>query len=171
MEDNYQPPFEVTDDILASNGQRFLNVVIDYVMRLIIFGIIGFIAGLLSVLFDAPGIVTFFAEMGKLQEFTLGIFLILIYYNVFEAFFSTTVGKLITKTIVVDENGDKPTSHAILLRTICRLIPFDALSFFGSPCRGWHDSLAKTYVVKKEELAIKKELFYSFKEIGKTEEL
>jgi uncharacterized RDD family membrane protein YckC len=169
MDNGYKRPFQVTDDILASNGQRLLNFFIDYFMRIIIFAIVGVIAGILSVAMDAPGIVTFFTEMGWLEEFTIGVFLLMIYYNLFEVFFSTTIGKLITHTIVVDENGEKPTSHAILLRTICRLIPFDALSYLGTPARGWHDSMSKTYVVKKRELVNQKELFYSFNEIGETE--
>jgi hypothetical protein len=70
---------------------------------------------------------------------------------------------------VVDENGNKPEYQTIMIRSLCRLIPFDALSFLGATSRGWHDSISRTYVVQKNLLEEKKELFNSFEEIGKTE--
>ncbi|MDA7501644.1 RDD family protein [Chitinophagales bacterium] len=63
------------------------------------------------------------------------------------AFNGKTLGKLITKTRVVRMNG-KPLGFGIfLLRTCCRLIPFDCFSFFFL-ARGWHDQLSNTSVVK-----------------------
>jgi uncharacterized RDD family membrane protein YckC len=74
----------------------------------------------------------------------------------------------------VDEYGEKPDANAILLRSICRsicrAIPLEFLTFVGTPCRGWHDSLSKTYVVQKELLDSDKKIFYSFNEIGKDQD-
>ncbi|MBC8643239.1 RDD family protein [Flavobacterium lindanitolerans] len=80
--------------------------------------------------------------------------------------FSRTIGKFITKTVVVNINGEKPDTQEILVRSLCRLIPFETFSFLGAPNKGWHDSISKTYVVNKELLEKKKELFYSVDEIG-----
>lgn len=62
---------------------------------------------------------------------------------------------LLLKTKVINEAGEAPDFKEALLRSLCRLIPFDAFSFLGSDGRGWHDSITNTYVVdvKKFEKA------------------
>ncbi len=86
------------------------------------------------------------------------------YYTLTEGFFGRSVGKFITGTVVVDENGVKINLGSALKRSLCRLIPFDGLSFFGS--RGWHDSITETYVVEKKALEESIKMFYDFKLIG-----
>ena len=88
------------------------------------------------------------------------------YYLVFESFFGRTIGKIITGSVVANENGLKPSFGVICIRTLCRLIPFDALSFLGKSERMWHDSISKTYVVEKKELEKDMEIFYSLNLIG-----
>jgi uncharacterized RDD family membrane protein YckC len=165
-----QREYIIPDEIIASNRQRFVNVVIDYVARLGLTFVIGMIAAMIGVLTGNEEILIFFQNITRIQELTIGLVVLLIYYNVFEIFFGTTIGKLFTKTVVVDIYGEKPNANAILIRSLCRLIPFEVFSFFGTPCIGWHDSLSKTYVVNKEDLRISKELFHSFEEIGENPE-
>ncbi|MEY2629140.1 MAG: hypothetical protein RLZZ469_35 [Bacteroidota bacterium] len=160
----------IPDEIIASNRQRFVNVVIDYIARIALTFLIGIVAGTIGVLTGNEEILIFFQNITQLQEITFGLIVLLIYYNVFEIFFGTTIGKLFTKTVVVDVYGEKPSANAILIRSLCRMIPFEVFSFFGTPCIGWHDSLSKTYVVNKEDLRISKELFHSFNEIGENPE-
>jgi len=69
------------------------------------------------------------------------------YYTLFEAVSGRTIGKLITKTKVVDENKQNIGFSTALVRSFSRLIPFDAFSFLGAEVRGWHDTISKTYVV------------------------
>jgi len=71
-----------------------------------------------------------------------------LYYLVPEFYWQKTIGKLITKTKVVREDGNRPTFGQILIRTLARLIPFEVFSFLFTPI-GWHDSLSKTIVVPK----------------------
>ena len=165
-----QREYIIPDEIIASNRQRFVNVVIDYIARIALTFLIGIVAGTIGVLTGNEEILIFFQNITQLQEITFGLIVLLIYYNVFEIFFGTTIGKLFTKTVVVDVYGEKPNANAILIRSLCRLIPFEVFSFFGTPCIGWHDSLSKTYVVNKEDLRISKELFHSFEEIGENPE-
>jgi uncharacterized RDD family membrane protein YckC len=106
----------------------------------------------------------------RITEILVEAVFIFIYYSIFEIATGRTLGKYITKTIVVDEYGDEAFSADIIKRSLCRLIPFDAFSFLGASGRGWHDSLSNTYVVKKDELERKKQLFTSFEEIGKEQE-
>lgn len=92
------------------------------------------------------------AAVAKLQnvgmQYLLGLILMLAYYVPLEAMFGRTLGKLVTGTKVVDENGNPPTWGKAFGRTLCRFIPFEAFSFFMADARGWHDSIPKTYVVK-----------------------
>lgn len=74
------------------------------------------------------------------------VFVYLCYHFLFEYFFQKTPGKFLTNTLVVDDDGNKPDTYALLRRTLSRLIPFDNLSFLIGH-EGWHDSVSKTKVV------------------------
>ncbi len=93
-----------------------------------------------------------------------------VYYLIFENLFGRTVGKFLTGSIVVNEYGIKPNFTTVFTRTVCRLIPFDALSFLGESGRIWHDSISKTYVVEKNDLEKEMEIFYSLNFIGVNDE-
>jgi uncharacterized RDD family membrane protein YckC len=67
-----------------------------------------------------------------------------LYYLIFEFTFGQTIGKMITKTKVIDiESGKKPSFSRIFMRTLSRLIPIDFLSYLFSS-NGIHDILSKT---------------------------
>lgn len=82
--------------------------------------------------------------IGTLLSFASFVF----YYFVMELVFGRTVGKIVTGTKVVRADGSRPSAGQIIGRTLSRIIPFEAFSFFSSPCVGWHDSLSGTRVVK-----------------------
>lgn len=162
--------FYITDDLLASTGQRFLNYIID---RLVVYALIFILAagvGIIANLIGAYEFLNSMANISALAEYGIYFALMITYYTLFEGYTSRSVGKYITKTIVVNEDGSKPDVGDIFKRTLCRLIPFDAFSYLGSDARGWHDTIPDLYVVKKEDFENKKELFYSFDEIGKSAE-
>lgn len=72
------------------------------------------------------------------------IFIYYLYYFIMEWTTGQTVGKMITKTTVLaSDTHKKPTASSILIRTLCRLIPFDFLSYLFIPI-GIHDRLSKT---------------------------
>lgn len=69
----------------------------------------------------------------------------LLYYLLSEYFFQQTIAKKIVNIEVIFE---RKSLSFILLRTFCRFIPFDAISFlFNSQNILWHDLLSKTRVV------------------------
>lgn len=72
-----------------------------------------------------------------------------LYYLVFEFTMQKTLGKMLTKTIVVDLNGEKPKLKNILIRSICRLFHVDMLSFLTGTY-GIHDGYSKTRIVKRK---------------------
>lgn len=165
-----KPEFKVTDDLMASQGQRFLNFLIDLAVQYIIGISIGMTVVIVAGLTGSEAMTHWIESMSKGEEYLLGITITLFYYGLTEMYFSRTIAKYFTKTLVVMEDGSRPGRDTIIKRTLCRLIPFDALTFLGSNSRGWHDSFSNTYVVQKHKFNEKKSLFDSFEEIGKTEE-
>ena len=71
----------------------------------------------------------------------------IVYYVFMEYTFQKTIGKFLTKTIVVMQDGSKPLLSDILVRTLCRLIPLDQFSYLFTK-NGFHDRLSRTTVVK-----------------------
>lgn len=84
----------------------------------------------------------------QLSPFLIIVSLLVAYYVLTESLFGRTAGKLITGTRVVAIGGARAPVWRIVLRTLARLIPFDALSFLVPGTRGWHDALSGTEVVR-----------------------
>ena len=127
----------------AGHGQRFLNYLLDTAILIGILFVGAFIYGVAT-----GGVVEEDGEEGGLilQVILLGGFTL--YYTISEALTGRTIGKLITGTKVVDATGNKPSFGKALVRSLCRHIPFEPLSLLSSDARGWHDSIAKTWVVR-----------------------
>jgi hypothetical protein len=68
------------------------------------------------------------------------------YYFIMEYLLGRTVGKFITHTKVVDEMEQSPNLKAIAIRTLLRLVPFEAFTFMF-PASGIHDTLSKTKLI------------------------
>lgn len=163
----YKETFRVTKDILASKEKRFLNFVVDFIIKTILGIALGILIGIISALTDSYGLYDFFIESeSRLIDYIFGIIITLIYYNIFETATSRSIGKYITKTKVVLVDGSKPKFDEILIRTLCRLIPFNALSFLGDLGKGWHDTLSKTYVVDVVKLEQKHQAATNLEQIG-----
>lgn len=163
--------YVLSENLLASGNKRFFNYLVDYVITYIIAYLFGYALQYLIILLDSFGITGFgiwYFNSGTFTMFLIGLLLTLIYYFLMEMVWGRSVGKFVTGTIVVDENGVKPDAKVILKRTLCRCIPFDALTFFGGS-RGWHDSISDTYVVNKKELDEEMNLFQEFNLIGQKE--
>lgn len=146
-ENPYKAPASRVDDVdvpaalrPAGRGRRLLTFFIDY----IVFSVgIGFVFGAASVIWgDAV-----FAAIEKVPDILLGVIVMMLYYVPLEGLFGRTLGKLIVGTRVVNETGGAPSFQQILIRSLCRFIPFEAFSFFGKDARGWHDSIPRTHVV------------------------
>ena len=69
------------------------------------------------------------------------------YYSILEFYFQKTLGKIVTRSKVVTDNGEKVIFRRIILRTICRFVPIDWLSYIFSR-NGIHDRLSKTKVIR-----------------------
>lgn len=79
----------------------------------------------------------------RLPVYLLAIIFRFIYYFIFEGIFGTTPAKIITNSIVVNNDGKKASTLNIFKRTLIRFIPFESLSFITY---GWHDTWSATNV-------------------------
>lgn len=122
---------------------RAINFIIDTTIIVIL----GFLTGLLIVeIFGFSGV--YFLD--SLPSFTIPVTIIFVYYIFLESLFGKTLGKFLTGTKVINENGEGPTFFQVCARTLSRLIPFEPFSYARDDSRGWHDSIPRTYVIKDE---------------------
>jgi uncharacterized RDD family membrane protein YckC len=136
----------------ASPGQRFLNWLIDNLaMRFAVSYLTGAVVGLLlqmispEILFELASGERGFVFWGV--SYFIGICNYLFYYTLCEKLFrGYTLGKLITGTRAIRDDDGELTFKDALMRSLCRIVPFEVLSALaGFP---WHDTWTKTKVVK-----------------------
>lgn len=84
----------------------------------------------------------------QLLERLVTIGLLVAFYSLSEIIFQgRTIGKFITGTKAINEAGTDMDPKTILLRSLSRIVPFEAFSALGNPCRPWHDKWTRTYVI------------------------
>ena len=133
-------------DKMASQGKRFLNYLLDMAFIMIFIFIFTLILGIgLAVV--APSTVSNIGEDNELLVYLISFIAIIIYYTSLEAFTGRSIAKYITKTKVVTKLGEKPSIKMIFIRSLCRLIPFEAFSCLFNDGSGWHDSISDTKVI------------------------
>jgi uncharacterized RDD family membrane protein YckC len=138
--------------VYATQGQRFLNWLIDN--ALIRFGlnyVSGLAAGsLLTILF--PEFMTKIAYGENQAGLYIIVFFVvaldyIFYYTLCEKLFKGyTLGKLITGTRAIRQDGGELTFRNALLRSLSRCVPFEVFSGFSTLT--WHDSWTDTMVIK-----------------------
>lgn len=169
--------FRVTPDLYASKGNRFANYLIDLIAILVIIMVlfIGFLFIYYQFATDTTVVDDFLDESEEVNPFLdriiTGGVLVFFYFLMELLFKGKSLGKLITKTRVVLEDGSNPNYLDFLKRSFCRLIPFEALSFLGSEGRGWHDSISKTYVVDEKRFEAKRKSQSELDQIGVSQEM
>jgi uncharacterized RDD family membrane protein YckC len=143
--------FTITNDLLASKSQRFLNFVIDlFVVYMLTIGM-GAAINIIGELIGNFKLSEWIISLSITENIIGGLIVLFFYYTIMELYFSRTFGKYFTKTMVVKHNGSRPKVKSIIIRTLVRMIPIDAFSFLSNDARGWHDTLSVTYVVDKHE--------------------
>ena len=143
--------FTITDDLYASQLQRFLNLCIDLMFIYIIVLSLGTTIILVAMSSNNFELSNWVENLGILEIGFYSVVVAFLYYYITEVYFSRTIAKLITHTLVVNADGSKPSKKSFFIRTSCRFIPFEAFTFLNEFPRGWHDSFSQTYVVKKRK--------------------
>ncbi len=132
--------------VQASGGKRFANYIIDrivfYVVIMIMLNVIDMIR------FNAGDQDN---SGSALIESLVIIIAFALYIFGFEVIFKgKTIGKFITGTRAVNQDGSNISAKTAFLRGLCRLIPFEPFSALGTPSYPWHDSWTRTYVIDEK---------------------
>ena len=149
--------FTVTDDLLATRGQRFMNCVLDILIVHIILISIGTTIVIIGDVTNNYNLTNWAESTTIFQRLLFWAILLFFYYFLTETYFSRTFAKYFSKTIVVTKDGSRPKTYTIFIRTLSRFIPLECLTFLGTNVRGGlHDLFSDTYVVRKYEFNHKK---------------
>ncbi len=140
----------------ASRGLRLANYVIDQIVLVVLLNVV---ASVWTVIAKATGGVGPDKYLGVQTSLNISMDVLLVkviisysitivYYTICEAVMNgRTIGKLSTGTIAITQDGTRFTFKHALVRSLCRIIPFEAFSALGY--MPWHDSISKTAVVRK----------------------
>ncbi len=146
----------------ANKGIRLANYLIDAIVYLICTFIVGVLLGLLSMA------LSFELPKNDLFYNLFALLILVIYFFLIESLTKgRSLGKLITGTKVVMIDGSAPSTKDYFMRSLCRIIPFDVLTFLGE--NGWHDSISKTTVVNKKAFEADLSQQDSIESLGTTE--
>jgi uncharacterized RDD family membrane protein YckC len=148
--ENEQRDLLVDDDVYleqASGGKRFANYIID----LIIFYILA-IAVFVGIALVNPttidNIDSNSSGFGSIMDRVISLILYGVFMGIIEAITKgRSIGKFITGTKVVNEDGSNISVSTAFTRRISRAVPFEAFSALGSPSYPWHDKWSNTYVI------------------------
>jgi len=133
---------------MAASGKRFANYLIDLITFYVVIFSVGIIIGMMNPSFfdyeDTPGT--------NLLDRLITLLLYGLYMGAVEAVFKgKTLGKVITVTRVVNEDGTPVSMATAFKRGMIRAIPFNAFSALGSPCYPWQDRWSNTYVIDEKK--------------------
>ena len=145
----FPPPAQLEDPKLgryelASSARRLTNYLIDWWCLVVLASLLAAIAA--SAL--DRDIDTLFDDSNLYLLNVVAVAASVLYYVSCESLAGRTLGKLITGTRLVTVSGGRPTFGQILLRTVIRLIPLEAISFLGKSPVGLHDRWSGTRVVR-----------------------
>jgi uncharacterized RDD family membrane protein YckC len=136
----------------ATQGQRFVNWLVDnLLMRYGLSYISGTIVGyLMAKLFPEYTMRLVYSE-DQSDLLLIGVIIVifnyLVYYTFCEKIFrGYTLGKAISGTRAIRDDGQELTLKDAFLRTLSRLVPFEVFSGFLE--RPWHDTWTRTTVVR-----------------------
>lgn len=123
----------------ATPMHRFVNLLVDGLVMAVISVGASVVLGMLGQ--------AWIADFAPVVSWTI----FFVYFLAFETLLGRTPGKMFTGTIVIADDGQPSSLGRIAIRTLLRLVPFDALSFLGASAYGWHDRWSGTQVVLVEK--------------------
>jgi uncharacterized RDD family membrane protein YckC len=148
--------FTVTEDLLATRGQRIFNCLLDLLIVHTVLISIATTAVIIGDITNNNDLSNWAKSTTTLERLFFWAVILFLYYFLTETYFSRTFAKYFTKTIVVTKDGSRPSKRMISIRTLSRFIPLEGLTFLSGDLRGLHDLFSDTYVVRKHEFNEKK---------------
>lgn len=154
----------------SDQGTRFVHFLVDTVFYHIIIFAISFSVGIMILIINPESTILYDIEEIPpiLDQLVTAIAVALASFGMETLTKGRSPGKYITGTQVVRIDGNHPDIRDYFIRNMCRLIPFDTLSFLGK--KGFHDNLSKTRVVNKKAFEHEKNLISEIETIGIAEE-
>jgi len=155
---------KIIENNKAPNLVRFANFIIDRIVIFAIFFLFATFAVAMYNLFEIEffiNITDWLSQINRFEDILITTCIYLLYLFLMEYLTKgRTIGKYITGTKVISIDGSNPTFKEYLIRTISRIVPFEAFSFFGNA--GWHDDWSNTRVITiknyKAEIQAKSEI-------------
>ncbi|GAB4093898.1 RDD family protein [Flaviaesturariibacter terrae] len=135
--------------VQADSGKRLLNLIIDRVAFYGFLFVVGMVLGLIT-----PRAVGFFQSIADnpIVDALLTMLLYALYMGAQEALFKgKTLGKLITGTRAVYQDGGSINASTAFTRGLSRIVPFEPFSALGSPTYPWHDKWTDTFVIDEKK--------------------
>lgn len=115
-------------------GVRFVNYLVDFVIFYLV-------TISVSIAFKSAVASSVFASL------FINYLIFFLYYVLLEGTTNgKTIGKMVTGTVAVREDGAPFTFNDAVMRSLSRLVPFEAFSTFGG--YPWHDRWTGTRVVR-----------------------
>jgi uncharacterized RDD family membrane protein YckC len=148
--------FTITADLFASRSQRFFNFILDFFIIYILWISIGTTLIIIGEITSIYALSNWAESTSTFEKIFFWLILLFLYYFLTETYYSRTFAKYFSKTIVVTKNGLIPSKKQIMIRTLCRFIPLEGLTFLGENAKGLHDFFSDTCVVRKHEFNKKK---------------
>ena len=128
-----------------------MGYIVDQIVLFILSSMAGFVVGIVLAAAAGGELTVETQARAQIFGFFVGMLVTLAYYVIMEATTGKTIGKMVTKTRVVNASGGKASFGQVFGRTLCRFIPFEFISFFFGDSKrptGWHDSIPGTQVVE-----------------------
>lgn len=116
----------------ASSAKRFTNYLIDRVAIYLVWNYLLYKVNvwLLSLIYQYTNSRELLYVCSYVFTITFFVFILAILESVTSG---KTLGKLLTGTRAVNQNGTRITPRTAILRCLCRLVPFEPFSALGSP--------------------------------------
>jgi len=126
----------------AGSGRRLANWFIDGIFFYLVLVVLVMMVDITPFMYLGAGI------FNSIVNRLVGSLMYGLFMGLVEAIFKgKTLGKLITQTRAVNEDGSPITPKTAMLRGLCRAVPFEIFSALGSPPYPWHDRWTHTYVI------------------------
>jgi uncharacterized RDD family membrane protein YckC len=145
--------------VLASQGKRFLNFIIDRIAYAVFYMLLNSFLGVLymEALYELAGYNSFLVRV-------ISVIVSLCWYALFMGGIEAlskgkSLGKLITGTKAVNEDGSTISPKTAILRGLSRMVPFNEFSALGNPSYPWHDRWTRTYVIDEKQSIYPEQLF------------
>ncbi len=134
--------------IPAPAWKRLINIMLDYIGTILFFSAIIFLIAYGT----ESSIKENFIHNQKAYPIAfnvLGIFAMYVYYIVCEYYLSgKTLGKYLTRTVVVTPAGQPPSLNQVLMRSTLRFIPLEGIILLLKP-QSLHDQWSGTMVIEE----------------------